>query len=66
MSWVVAANLDLRNDNAAQQGVHKISGDGSTPSPLLNKDVNFSPVVENRPQTPTTCTLLSSNYKVQT
>ncbi|CAM6073941.1 unnamed protein product [Sphagnum tenellum] len=40
------------------------NGDGSAPSPLLNKDVNFSPVLENRPQTPTTCTLSSSNYKV--
>lgn len=61
-SFFFVANLDLRNDNAAQQGVHKISGDESAPSPLLNKDVNFSPVLENRPQTPTTCTL--SNYKV--
>ncbi|KAH8954678.1 hypothetical protein BDL97_08G092300, partial [Sphagnum fallax] len=62
----VALNLnDLRNDNAAQQGVHKISGDGSAPSPLLNKDVNISPVLENRPQTPTTGALSSSNYKPQ-
>lgn len=63
-SFSFVANLDLRNDNAAQQGVHKTSGDGSAPSPLLNKDVNFSPVLENRPQTPTTGALSSSNYKV--